>query len=89
MTWEISFSKDAHKFLERNHIAEEEIFELVRKTIKKFQGEDINIDIKKLKGRWFGFFRIRKGKLRIITEFNFDNLSALIEEIDWRGGVYK
>lgn len=82
-------SKNAHKFLNANRIAKEEVFELLRKAIKKFQGEDINVDIKKLKGKWSGFFRIRKGKLRILAEFDFDNFSILIEEIDWRGGAYK
>ena len=89
MTWDIELSKNAHKFLKTNHIEKEGVFELLRKAIKKFQGEDINVDIKKLKGKWVGFCRLRKGKLRILAEFDFDNTSILVEEIDWRGGVYK
>lgn len=82
-------SRNADKFLKTNHIAKEGVFELLRKAVKKFQGEDINVDVKKLKGKWAGFCRIRKGKLRIIAEFDFDDTSIFIEEIDWRGGAYK
>ncbi|HDH04008.1 MAG TPA: type II toxin-antitoxin system RelE/ParE family toxin [Candidatus Campbellbacteria bacterium] len=76
------------KFIEKENITEGDVVEVARKTILKFQGEDLNVDIKKLKGKWTGFYRIRIGKLRIIAEFNFDNFSVLIEEIDWRGRVY-
>jgi mRNA-degrading endonuclease RelE of RelBE toxin-antitoxin system len=48
----------------------------------------LNIDIKKLKGKWAGFHRIRIGKLRIIAEFNFDELSVFIERIDYRERIY-
>ena len=88
MTWRISFTKNASKFLETNQIPKEKVFELVTKAIRKLQGGDINIDIKKLKGEWVGFYRIRMGKIRIIAEFDFDNSAVFIEEIDWRGNVY-
>lgn len=89
MTWQISFSKEANAFLEINNLSKEEIFDLLRRAIQKFQGENINVDIKKLRGKWLCFYRIRKGKLRIIAEFNFDSLSVFIEVIDWRGSAYK
>jgi len=89
MNWVIAFSDEAIDYLEKNRLAKEEIFDLVRKSIFKFRGEPVNIDIKKLKGAWQGFYRIRKGKLRLIVEFDFDNLSALVERIDWRGSAYK
>lgn len=89
MNWQVSFSVRAEKFLERNNLPREKIFELIKAALQKFRGEDINIDIRKMRGRWEGFHRIRKGELRIIAEFNFDNLSVFIEVIDWRGGAYK
>ncbi|MBI4087684.1 MAG: type II toxin-antitoxin system RelE/ParE family toxin [Candidatus Liptonbacteria bacterium] len=89
MNWNVSFTSRALKFLDANKISNEEIFELVRKALRKFRGENINIDVKKLKGEWVGFYRIRKGNLRVIAEFDFDNRSILVEVIDWRGGVYK
>lgn len=89
MKWSISLSRDASEFLISNKVGEEEIFDLVQKSLLKFGGDNVNVDIKKLKGVWSGFYRIRKGKLRVIIEFNFDIFSAFIEQIDWRGNVYK
>jgi len=89
MNWQISLSKDAEKFLAKNKLPKENIFEIIRKSIKKLQGEDINVDIKKLKGEWQGFYRSRVGKIRLIAEFDFDNYLVFIENIDYRGGVYK
>jgi mRNA interferase RelE/StbE len=57
--------------------------------LKKLKGEDINVDIKKLKGKWEGFYRIRFGRLRIIVEFQFQDNRVYIERIDWRGNIYK
>lgn len=85
----VNFSADAEKFLDRQQIPKDDIYELVKKALRKFRGETINIDLKKLGGAWEGFHRIRKGKVRIIAEFNFDNASVYIEVIDWRGNVYK
>lgn len=89
MSWAVSFSKEAEKFLSRNHSKKEEIFEVVAKSVKKLQGENVNIDIKKLKGKWQGFYRSRVGKIRVIIEFNFDDSAAFVENIDFRGNVYK
>jgi len=89
MSWEVHLTRKVYKFLETNNIQDKEIFDLVTKAISKFRGEDVTIDLKKLTGEWLGFWRIRKGKMRIIAEFNFDNPSVLIEVIDWRGNAYK
>ena len=89
MNWQIDFHSRALKFLKVSKIPQNEIVEIVTKALKRFQGEDINIDIAKLKGRWLGFHRIKIGKLRIIAEFNFDKKKVYIEAVDWRGNVYK
>lgn len=89
MKWSIALSHDANAFLERSTVTEEEVFDCIRKSLLKFNGENVNVDVKKLKGAWAGFHRIRKGKMRIIAEFNFDSRSVLIEQIDWRGSVYR
>ena len=89
MTWLVNFSAQAEKFLEQQRISKDGIYELIRKALMKFRGEQINVDLKKLGGEWEGFHRIRKGKVRIIAEFNFDNTSVFIEVIDWRGSAYK
>jgi mRNA interferase RelE/StbE len=89
MKWIVDFSDDSLKFLKKNKIREDYIIEKVELTLKKLKGEDINVNIKKLKGRWEGFYRIRFGKLRIIAEFQFQDNRVYIERIDWRGNVYK
>ncbi len=89
MKWQISFSKDSLKFLHSNHIEEDIIIGKIKTVLRKFSGENINIDIKKLKGEWDCFYRIRDGKLRTIVEFKFDSSSVHVEEIDWRGNSYK
>ncbi len=89
MKWQISFSKNSLHFLNKNHLEELFIVDKIKIVIRKFSGEYVNADIKKLKGEWDGFYRIRDGKLRIIVEFKFENHYAHIEEIDWRGSAYK
>ncbi len=89
MEWQIDFHKNAVRFLETNKISQDRIIEIIFKALKKFKGEDTNIDIVKLKGYWLGFYRIRAGDIRIIAEFNFDAKKVYIENIDWRGKVYK
>ncbi|OGF51588.1 hypothetical protein A3I27_04615 [Candidatus Giovannonibacteria bacterium RIFCSPLOWO2_02_FULL_43_11b] len=87
--WRIDFSARSEKFLKQNRIPKDDILELLSLSIKKFQGEKVNIDIKKMKEKWDEFHRIRKGEIRIIAKFNFDNSSIFIDVIDWRGGAYK
>nr|MBC8362975.1 hypothetical protein [Candidatus Desulfatibia profunda] len=53
------------------------------------KGESVSVDVKKLKGDWQGFYRIRKGKLRIIFELNFQEHLICVARIDHRGKVYK
>ncbi len=89
MKWQLGFSSQSLKFLERNNIQEELIVNEVVLALKKFQGEESNVDIKKLKGEWDGFYRIRSGRLRIILEFAFDEHTVTIEAVDWRGNLYK
>ncbi|MEK7568994.1 MAG: type II toxin-antitoxin system RelE/ParE family toxin [Patescibacteria group bacterium] len=89
MNWRIDFSASSLKFLKQNNLDENFVIEKLRLTFQKFQGEDINISIKKLGGKWDGFYRIRSGRLRIIAEFQFERNRAYVEEIDWRGNAYK
>lgn len=59
------------------------------KFLKKMRGDKFNVDVKKLKGEWEGFYRIRMGKLRIIIDVDYRNKSLFIDKIDFRGNVYK
>lgn len=89
MNWNISFSVSSLRFLKHNNLDESLVVEKLMLTFRKFQGEDVNIDVSKLGGKWEGFYRIRSGRIRIIAEFQFERNHAFIEEIDWRGNVYK
>ena len=89
MKWTIEFSDDSLKFLKKNNVNEDYVVAKIKLALRKLRGENVNINIKKLKGEWLGFYRIKAGKLRIIVEFRFNKNIVYIERIDWRGNVYK
>lgn len=73
-------------------ITETQVDELIIKFIKKhFYNIDINIDYKQLQGNLKDTFRIRKGNIRIILKIIDDEIiiEAIIEDIGFRGDVYK
>lgn len=89
MNWQIDFSKDSIKFLNKNSINESEVINSLIKAINKLSGKvNENIDLKKLKGDWAGFYRIRNGNLRIIFEISFSTKTIWVENMDSRGSVY-
>jgi len=88
MKWEIGFSAQAKKFIERENLRPEIISELA-KLLKKMRGESVSIDIKKLKGDWQGFYRIRKGEIRIIFELDFQEHRIIVSKVDYRGNAYR
>ena len=83
MSWRIDFSPASLKFLSQNNLDEDLILEKIGLALRRVQGEHVNVDIKKLKGEWQGFYRIRSGKLRAIVEFQFSLQRVYIEVIDW------
>ena len=92
MKIDIVYSKKALKFLSKNNfLNDKEVDELVIKAIKIIKlKEEINLDLKVLKG-YENFYRIRKGKIRIIFSINEDNeiIITFINEIGYRGDIYK
>ena len=89
MDWEIALSRQAEKFLARNHLPDEFVTVPVLKAIRKFFGESVSVDVKRLSGQWEGYYRVRSGKIRIIFAFNAEKRRAFVEVIDYRGDVYK
>jgi len=84
--WYIDFSKSSLKFISKNNVSEGDIISIVIKGIKKLKGKAINIDIKKMKGSWKGFYRVRMGKMRLLINIDFENLRIYyIDKIDYRG----
>lgn len=89
MKWSVDFSPQSLKFLAKNRIAEIEILEKIRLVLRKFRGESVSVDVRKAKGKWAGYHRIRSGKLRVLAAFYFEPKEVFVDTIDWRGNVYK
>lgn len=94
MNLEIQYLKKVDKFfLKNSHIlSKEKTNELIIKSIKKIiLKEDINIDVKSLRGDLQQFYRIRSGKIRILFELTNEQIKiiTIVTDIDFRGGIYK
>ena len=88
MNWNLEYSKRADDFIEEHGIREK-VRESIKNFILKITGSNINIDVKKLKGDWAGYYRIRKGKIRIILKPRIESHSIFVDVVDFRGNVYK
>jgi mRNA interferase RelE/StbE len=87
MKWKIDYAKSADKFINEHRISEE-IRELIKNLILIINGERVKIDLKKLKGKWEGYLRIRKGKIRIILKVHKEEKRIFVKKVDFRGNVY-
>ncbi len=87
--WEIRISKQANNFVEIQNLSDDFVRGYITLALQKFDRQDVNIGIKKLSGRWEGFYRIRSGKIRIVCSFDFKLKIVGVEEIDFRGNSYK
>lgn len=90
----LTYLKKAKKFLDKNKnlLTENQVDELVIKLIKKhFYNIDENIDYKQLQGNFKDYYRIRKGNIRIILKIEDNNIiiEAIVEDIGFRGNIYK
>ena len=88
MIWTIEYSRDADRFIQVEGI-HGEVTKQIQGFLKKLIGESVNIDAKKLKGEWKGYFRIRKGRLRIIFSVDTSQRFIYVERVDFRGDAYK
>ncbi len=90
-TLRIDFQKKADKFIKKNNVSYDEISALIKKAVRKINGKEENVELKLLRGNLLGYFRIRKGDVRIIFKYSkSDNIIiATIVNIDFRGNVYK
>jgi len=87
--WEIKLTKQAKDFADQERITDDKILTLMKKFIDYLHGKDENIDVKKMKGHWKGYHRIRIGKTRIILKTDFEKKVIFIDRIDFRGNIYK
>jgi mRNA interferase RelE/StbE len=89
MDWKIFLSSQADKFLERRHLSDEFAIEPIRRAIRKLRGETVTINLKRLTGKWTGYYRVRVGKIRVIFSVDFEERTVFIEVVDNRGSVYQ
>jgi len=94
MKLEIIYLRKADKFFIKNSniLSKIKVKEFIIKAVKKIiKKEDINVDVKRLQGNLNNFYRIRSGKIRILFELENNEIKiiAIINDIDFRGDVYK
>jgi mRNA interferase RelE/StbE len=90
----IKFRKNAIKFLEKANLEDtEKIQEKISQLLAFVEEQAIipftELDIKKMKGEWEGFYRLRTGKIRIVFTANTQSGEVEIFTIGTRGDVYK
>ena len=90
----IKFRKNAIKFLEKANLEDaEKIQEKISQLLYFVEEQAIipftELDIKKMKGDWEGFYRLRIGKIRIVFTVNTQSGEVEIFTIATRGDVYK
>ena len=92
MIIDIIYSKQAKKFLDKHSsiITVKDTDDTLKLAIRKLFGEDINIDVVKMRGRHKGKYRLRSGAFRIIFRIEKGIIRVInVEKIDFRGDVYK
>jgi mRNA-degrading endonuclease RelE of RelBE toxin-antitoxin system len=87
--YKVIFSKSSKTFLGKNPGYKTKAIEIAKKFIRLITGEAENLDVKKMKGKWEGFYRIRSGKIRLILSFDVDAATLYVDRIGFRGDVYK
>jgi mRNA interferase RelE/StbE len=90
----IKFRKNAIKFLEKANLEDaEKIQEKISQLLYFVEEQAIipftELDIKKMKGDWEGFYRLRIGKIRIVFTVNTQSGEVEIFTIGTKGDVYK
>lgn len=87
--WKVELGKQADKFVRKEDMSDYELLSLVQKFINYSKGLDVNIDVKKLRGKWKEYHRIRVGKIKILLRVNFKERTVFISKMDYRGDAYK
>jgi len=92
MGWTLRYHREAKKFLkkldeDRRKLVLNKLNEL-RECLEEGIFPISRLDLKKLKGRWEGFFRLRVGDFRIIFRVDVSEKTIFIYHIHFRGKVY-
>ncbi|MFM7575228.1 MAG: type II toxin-antitoxin system RelE family toxin [Snowella sp.] len=90
----VKFRKQAVKFLQKSNSEDvAKIQNQLNQLLIAIEQQGIipftELDIKKMRGDWEGFYRLRVGKMRVIFIVDFDSAELEIYTIGARGDVYK
>jgi mRNA interferase RelE/StbE len=90
----VKFRKKAVKFLQKANSEDvAKIQSQLNQLLTAIEQQGIipltELDIKKMRGEWEGFYRLRVGKIRVIFIVDFDSSQLEIYTIGARGDVYK
>ena len=92
MEWTIRYHRKAKKFLRRLEDDKRNLLLNKLNELKICLEEGIfpvrRFDLKKLKGKWIGFFRLRVGDLRIILRIDIPQKTIFVYHIHFRGAIY-
>ncbi len=90
----LKFRKSAIKFLQSaDSETTANIRQKLNQLVSSVENQSIipfnDLDIKKMKGNWEGYYRLRIGKIRVIFIVDLTLGDIEIYNIGFRGGVYK
>ncbi|AAB90153.1 type II toxin-antitoxin system RelE family toxin [Archaeoglobus fulgidus] len=92
MAWKVRYHKKAIKFLEKLDEGKRSILlSKIQELVNSLESGVLPIqrmDIKRLKGVWDGFLRLRVGEVRIIFKINVEDETIFIYSIHFREKVY-
>lgn len=85
----IKLSPQAEKFLRRAHLDDKLIETAIQKFIAFLSGEQVNLNVRRMRGAWRNFYRLRLGHLRLVVEPRLEQEEFYIERLQFRGKGYK
>ena len=90
----VKFRKQAVKFLQKANSEDvTKIQNQLNQLLIAIEQQGIipftELDIKKMRGDWEGFYRLRVGKMRVIFIVDFDSAELEVYTVGTRGDVYK
>ena len=87
--WKVEIGKQSEKFLDNNSAdIRDSVYEKIRNMIEWLENKNnLIVDLKKLKGDYQGYYRIRTGKIRIIISIDKKNYIIKIQNINFRRNI--
>ncbi len=95
MGWRITFHPRVDKFLKtlkydyKRYVQVKQGLNLLLKALESGVLPYSGLDVKKLRGEWEGFFRLRIGDMRILFTLDFRNEIVYVYNIHFRSKIYK